>query len=172
MNPLGGTLLIVGAVLEFVGIVALGWPDFIPWRDGLARWLTRTWRRVWAWILRRVLRRRGPAVGAFAVGDVTLAVAVSGFATTAVSGTAPLEQKVAFLLQRDQEAQKKEQGLADEIKRLDKDVDKRLDALRDEMRGEYEAKLSAASEQYRSLRILGTFILFVGLVCTTWANFV
>ncbi|MGE3138437.1 MAG: hypothetical protein AB7I08_12365 [Thermoleophilia bacterium] len=168
MSPLGGTLLIVGAGLEFFGIVALGWPDFIPWRDGLSAWATRTW----GWIRLRVLRRKGRS---YSVTLGSAAESSHALRFTAIKGPPKgqsLAETVGWLVNRDREAQQKEQDLEHLIQDLDKAVDQRMDSSRDEMRGEYEAKLSEALEQYRSLRIVGTFILFVGLVCTTWANFV
>jgi hypothetical protein len=70
--------LVVGVVPEFVGIVLIGFPDFVPGAIRLSGWLRRNARHV-ADGFRRIFRRprRGVVVQVGAAGGVALGGSVS-----------------------------------------------------------------------------------------------
>ena len=88
------------------------------------------------------------------------------------SPTATLEQKVEFLLTRDQEAQRAVNALRGQIEDIQAESPKRLAQLREEVEAHFAQALNAALETHRLLRIWGAIALFLGLVCVTCANFV
>jgi hypothetical protein len=86
--------------------------------------------------------------------------------------TATLEQKVEFLLTRDQEAQRNVYALRGQIEDIQAESPKRLAQLREEVEAHFAQALNAALETHRLLRIRGAIALLLGLICVTYANFV
>ncbi len=85
------------------------------------------------------------------------------------TGATTLEEKVDWLLRRDQEAQRDVNDLARRLSRLENDLPGRLAALSDQLKGHVAASLAAAQADFRATRILGSLALVIGLVLTTWA---
>jgi hypothetical protein len=119
--------------------------------------------------LRRVVGRppRGDlyvdaALGTIALGGASAYGVVSTGATT-------IEEKVEYLLRRDQDVQRQASALADRLDRLEAESPERLAELRGDMETHVAYELSAALEAYRPLRIAGTIALTIGLVCVTLA---
>lgn len=165
------TLYIVGAVFELGGIVLVGSPDLIPGAVRAAAWIRTRWRPIEN-RLRRLLRLRGRpiVVQVSAAGSVGLAGSVT--LRKSASAEATLEQKVAFLLQRDQEAQRDVSELAQRVAAIEADASRRLDELRGEMKEHVARELTTAIEDYRAARIGGAVALAIGLALTTTGNFV
>jgi hypothetical protein len=164
-------LLAVGAVLEFGGIVAIAFPDFLPHGRRLSRWLGHRARIV----VNRVRRLLGmkPLQKIVSV-EAADSVEVSGrsSALVSVSEDATPEEKIEFLLRRSREAQQAINTLSGRVKDLEKHVPRQLDQLREDMQAHVSSELAAAEEEYRPLRTAGTLALGVGLACTTVSNFV
>jgi hypothetical protein len=171
VSGLAIVLLVVGAVCEFIGIVAIGFPDFLPHGRRLSRWLRRR-TRVVVNKLRRVLGL--PPLQTVVYGQAALeaSAALSGYAIKGVSPAATIDEKVEFLLRRDEEAHRAMNALNDRVDALEKALPLQLDRLREEMEAHVASTLTTAQEEYRALRVLGTVALAFGLLCTTVANLV
>jgi hypothetical protein len=171
VGALDGILLGVGAMLEFGGIVALAFPDFLPHGRRLSRWFAHRARVVINWV-RRLLGMKplqkvvsaSVAVEASASGRVSAIVGVRDGATQ--------EEKISFLLRRNQETQEAINKLSGRMLDLEEGTPRELERLRRGLQEHVAAELAAADYEYRALRIVGTMALAVGLVCTTVANFV
>jgi hypothetical protein len=160
-----------GALLEFGGIVALGFPDFLPGAQRLSRWLRVRGRS----LVNRVRRLLGlPPLRTTVSASAALEAdsAVGGSAVKSVSAEATLEEQVLFLLQRDQEAQRDVNTLGARMAAMEAKVPDKLEELRGQMETHVEQKLEAAEASYRSLRVLGAVLLACGLILTTLGNFV
>jgi len=156
-------LFVFGAVAEFAGIVLLGFPDLLPGAIRLSGWLRRQSNR-----LRRVvgLPTRPIVVSIGAAGEINIAGRVAALVVSRSGGT--LDEKVAFLLRRDQAAQRQENELADRVDQLEAESRQRIaDAQR-----EMEQHIAAETEAYRPLRIAGTAALALGLALTTVATLI
>ena len=89
-----------------------------------------------------------------------------------VSADATLEQQVGFLLQRELEAQRQVNALAQRVTDIEEGAPRRLGELRTELEAHVAHKLTQAQADFRAARILGAFALAVGLVLTTVASFI
>ncbi len=158
--------------MQFFGIIALAWPDLIPWKERLSGWLNDAYRRAENRLRR--LFRRPPRTRTISL-NVSLASArasASAAANVASSDGASLEDKVAFLLRRDQNAQQLENKVAARLNALEQEGPKRLDEVRAELKGHFEERRIEVLIRYRALRQAGAVLLAVGLICSIVANFV
>ncbi len=162
------TLLVVGGMLEFGGIFALAWPDLVPWKERVSGWMGRVYRKVAA----RLRRMFGRTPLELRWSDDVRPRVWPDLGVIEISEDATLEAKVAFLLSRDQAAQRAESVLQQRIGNLERAISRRLDEHRAEMMGHFSKKLTEALNRYRSLRILGAFLLAAGLLCLVAASFV
>jgi hypothetical protein len=125
MSAAARSLLILGGLLEFAGIVAVAWPDLIPYRDRLNRWLgiafRRSGNRVRRWFRLPPLTT---TVTIGAAGGASLAGRAS--ARVSITDDASLERKVEFLLKRDQETQDIENRFARRLNSLEDRVPREL----------------------------------------------
>jgi hypothetical protein len=171
VSTLQGILLAGGAVLEFGGIVALAFPDFLPQGRRLSRWLTHRADLLINGI--RLLLGLPPLHKSVSV-ETTDSVRVSDRASVLkLPRDDPIiEEKVAFLLERDQETQAAISTLGGRVQDLEEGTPRQLEQLREDLREHVVAKLASADEEYRALRIVGTIALAAGLACTTAASFV
>ncbi len=172
MNNAAIALLFIGGGSQFVGIVTLAWPDLIPWKERLSRWLTDAYRRAENRL--RQLFRRPPRTRtiSLSVSSASARASASAAANVASSDGASLEDKVAFLLRRDQNAQQLENEVAARLNALEQEGSKRLDEVRAEMEGHIEERLIEVLNRYRPLRQAGAVLLAVGLICLIVASFV
>jgi hypothetical protein len=165
------SLLVIGAALEFAGIVGVAWPDLVPGAQRLSRWLRPRYARAIDRVRRLLHLRRDVTIhagsGSFAIGT-----ALSARGTVSVSPHASIEDKVAFLLRREEHNQDAVSDLSQRLTALESETPKRLDDLRASMESHFAAELKAAQEEYLPLRVSGAIALAVGLVCVTLANFV
>jgi hypothetical protein len=89
-----------------------------------------------------------------------------------VAVDAPLERKVEFLLQRDQEAQSAANALAERVGTIERESPRRLDELQERMEAHVSTELAAALAEYRPARVIGTIALAIGLALATAANLI
>jgi hypothetical protein len=164
-------LFVVGAIFEFVGIVLLGFPDFIPGALRLSNWLRIRGRRLANRMRRLFGRPPGRTVVKLEAADeISLAGHLS--LMKHVHPDATIEEKVAFLVQRDQEAQRDVNELNERLTAIETETPRRLEELRGQMHTHVARELTEAMTAYRPLRIGGTVALAIGLLCVTVANFV
>jgi hypothetical protein len=88
------------------------------------------------------------------------------------AGQGTLEEKVEFLLTRDQEAQRDINALRARIEDFEEESSRQLAESGRVIEASFEQKLRTALEEYRPLRIFGVIALVVGLACATLANFI
>lgn len=164
-------LLIVGALCEFAGVILVAFPDLLPHATRFSAWLRRRTRPVVDRLRLLVgLPPRQHVLNLSAAAEANAAMRLS--VTKGVRAEATLEEQVAFLLERDQEAQRGANTLSRRIDDLEAAVPGQLDELRGQMHAHVERELTAAVEQHRELRVLGAVALALGLACVTVANFV
>ena len=92
--------------------------------------------------------------------------------TKGVALGASLEEKVEWVLRRDQEAQQEVNALTGRLADFEQASAKRLDELRAELRQDFDKRLVEEVEKYRPLRALGAVALAIGLACTIVVNFI
>ncbi len=163
MNGTEQYLFIVGGVLEFAGIMAVAWPDLLPYGERLSAGLGRAYRSAYertAGLMRQVSRRpRGVTVQAPAATLTPAGGLVTGRAR--VQPDAAYEDKVEYLLERDHDVQAMFDGLSAQ-------VEERLGEVRTELRVHVATEMG----RYRALRIGGTVALGLALACTIATGFV
>ncbi|SRR5712691_3232557 len=161
-------LLCGGAGFEFLGIIILAAPDLLPYRDLILRWLDRTTE-----LLDRRIRgvRPPPTVAAPDAVEIKLTGERASLIKS-VGASATWEQKVAFLISRDLEAQTHFNTLRDRVENLDQESAQRLQQARDEVERLFREELARMSRAYRVLKICGAAALLLGLFCATFANFI
>jgi hypothetical protein len=164
------TLYTLGALFELAGIVAVASPDLVPGAVRFAAWLRVRLRRAVDRLRRFIGRPRPQVIEVGLAGAVATAGSLSF--SKSVNANANLEQQVAFLLHRDQEAQRDVNALAKRVTEVEQGAPRRLAELRAEMEAHVEHKLTAAQADFRAARVLGAFALAIGLALTTIANFV
>lgn len=158
-------------MLELGGIVALGFPDLLPGALRVSTWLGRQWRRATNRLRRLVgLKPRAVVHTVGAAGEINLAGHISAVVSTSNVGS--VEDKVEYLLRRDQDAQRRLNEHDARLDRIEGETTERLAELRGEMETHVAHELSAAVEAYRPLRVVGTIALVVGLACVTAATLV
>lgn len=168
-SPSGSTiaLAIVGAVAQFMGILLVASPDLVPG----ARWVAHRALIIWSKI-ESLIRRALSLPPRTICGQVNLSgeLNLSG-RLTAIKGTTAttLEERVEWLLRRDHEAQRDVSDLAGRIAQVEGGVTELLKALRDELKSEIAGKIAAAQADFRAAHVLGTALLVLGLVLTTFA---
>jgi hypothetical protein len=81
-----------------------------------------------------------------------------------------IEERVAYLLRRDQDAQLRVNALEERLSSLEIWSRRRIAEVQQEMERHVAGELTAAEEKYRSLRVAGTVALLVGLICTGLAT--
>jgi hypothetical protein len=159
------TFYIGGALLEFVGIVLVASPDLFPYAERLSQWATPKFDRIRNWLgrPRRLVYNIPTAVSMELAGRV---VAMRG-----IGDEAPVDDKLRFLLTRDQEAQRDVQELSHRVEDVEKATHARLDALDDKMKRHVGERLDTSHREYLGLRIIGVAFVVAGLVCATVGNF-
>jgi hypothetical protein len=170
MNASAGVLYIAGASLELVGIVLVGSPDLFPQAARVSRWLRLRVEVITNRLMRLFGRPRHRTVTARAGVSAAGGLSASGFVS--VSESASLDEKVAFLLRRDEENQRRSNALHARVAAIEQESPKRLEELRREFEQHVADALASAHEVYLPLRLTGAGLLVMGLGCATAANFV
>jgi hypothetical protein len=109
-------LLVGGAAFEFLGIIVIVFPDLIPYGIRLSLWQRRHTRALFDHIGRLLGRPRNVVIEVPTASELN--IAGRGSPMKSASGAATLEQKVEFLLTRDQEAQRDVNMLRERIEDL------------------------------------------------------
>jgi hypothetical protein len=170
VTPAQGALYASGAFVELVGIGLIAAPDLVPGARRLSRWITPRWRTLENRLRRRLrLRPRSVVHTAGAAGTIEMAGSVS--AMKSVDPTATLGEKVDFLLRRDQEAQEQANAQAERVATLERESEKKLAKLREQMQTHVSTELAPASAEYRPARIIGALAVAIGLGLATGGNF-
>lgn len=159
-----------GAAIECVGILFVASPDLFPLAARVVRSFGARLSQVWRRALRLFGVRR--TVTAKASLGAMLVMGTRATFEKNIKDEATLEEKVAFLLRRDKEAQSDVQALAHRFDDLETALDPRLDDLRDSMAAHVGTSLEAVHRAYLPLRRLGVVLLVVGLAMATSGNFV
>ncbi len=136
--------LVVGVLLNLGGIVLALWQDVAP-------------------SLGRVLK-------ASATVPLKMTSRISG--VTSPRDGATLEEKVAYLLRQDREAQKVHNALAGRVEDLKRYTVKGFDDVWAKTKRHVEEKGTEALNLYRCHRICGAIFLTAGLLCLVAASFV
>ncbi len=168
--PVRATLYLVGAACELAGIGLVAAPDLVPGARRLSQWLERQWRAAET-RLRRVLRMK-PREQVIAMAGLNSAHATSSAsAIVSLDPNASLEEKVEYLLGRDEAAQRSANALNDRMRTLETETRRTAVELRGEVATRIEAETESAQADYRPVRIFGSVAFVVGLALTTWGNF-
>jgi hypothetical protein len=166
-------LYVLALPFEVAGLALLLAPDAAPyWRQLRAATVRRArteWWRVVGWI-RRLLRRPGPNV----VIQVPTAKAgtAAALGIQVMRGKPPgtIAQKVAILIDRDQENQKRLNQLETTLEDKSAAGDRQLAALRSELITLIATESQKAVDRHRGQRILGTVLVAFGAVIGTLGN--
>ena len=162
-------LFVVGVVIEGVAIIVFAAPDLLPGLRRLSAWLAPRLRRFENWLRRLLHLRRRPVVHQVSAGG---AIAVGGHARgiVSVNPDASLEEKVEYLIRREQVAQDVADRLSERIEAVASSLSDRVAALPAETRAHVSTELQAAVEADRPLRLIGALLLVVGLACQSVAS--
>jgi hypothetical protein len=162
-------LLAVGAALELVGIVLVGSPDLFPQAARVSAWLQA--RSQSAVDRLRAILGRGRDVTVTVGAADAVAIADNATVMKAASEGASLEEKIEFLLRRDQEAQRDVNDLRTKLAAIEGNMPEQLEQLRWAMEEHVNEALIEAHRRYLPLRVIGAVALAAGLVCVTVATF-
>lgn len=163
-------LLVIGGLLQFAGVLFIGFPDLLPHAVRLSSWLRRRAR----WVSNRIRRlfRMDPRPTTVEVGiALEGSAALSASAEVHAAKDLTIAEKVEFLIRRDQNAQRDLNRIAKRVETTENETSRRLDQLGDDLKAHVERKLTVAAEAYRPLRIAGTLALALGLVAVSIAPF-
>jgi hypothetical protein len=163
-------LYILGALCELLGIVLIAAPDLVPGAVRASRWTRLHWRR----IENRIRRLLGLPLRSIVhtVGMADTIEIAGRIAATKSTSALTIDEKVEFLLRRDQEAQRDVNDLRGSVADLEAETSRRLDEFRDELKTYVDNELVASEADYKIARIGGTIALAIGLTLTTIGNFV
>jgi hypothetical protein len=166
-----------GGSAELFGLLLVASPELVPILQRVASLGRRAWRQVLRLLrkveaaFRRLLRRPLPHVVSVGAGGAR----AGGFPPSgraSVGDEATLEEKVDYLLRRDQDVQdsleRLEGSLAALPGRWKTDVEQASQALRDE----HARALAELRDRHMQARLLGVVLLAVGIVLATAGNLV
>ena len=165
------TLYVLGAILELVGIAFVAAPDLVPGARRFSRWAAPRWRRFENRV-RRLVGLPPRAISVSVQGVTAAAVALGGTAIVTITHGATVEEKVEFLLRRDQERQQSEAEMGRRITAIERESPQRLAELRSDMEARVADEVEAAKVEYRPLRVLGALALTLGLALSTLGNLI
>lgn len=162
----------VGAILEWLGIMLVGSPDLVPLSKRFSRWGRQKAQAVTRGA-ERLFRRRKHAhvVGAVSAGG---SIAMTGHASVfhSLPADATIEQKVDFLMRRDQQSQTVNDALSRRLEELGAESETGLRGLRAELETLIDKNLGELKREYFLAKLVGVAALVVGLGLTTAGNFV
>jgi hypothetical protein len=156
----------IGVAADLLGIFFLAGPDFVPEGERLSRLLRRGENRV-----RRFLGRspRAFVINAEAGSYITFGLSASGMVGPGPRVTT-IDQKVEYLLRRDEAAQRDLNAFGDRVKRLEDESPGQVAKTEQELKEHVARELAAAHEKYRPLRQVGAILLVGGVVCLALAT--
>lgn len=163
-------LLVSGAAFELCGIIAVAWPDLIDPGRRISAWLRNRYEIIRHRLSRLLGRpRRHTASSGLGVYGLT------GHAAGLVHGVredASLEEKVAFLIRRNELTQERMDEVGARLTAIEEGTPERLEELRFAMERHIAEAIDIAHRAYLPLRIVGAVLLVVGLGSVTAASFV
>ena len=163
-------LYLVGGVLEVVGIILVAAPDLGPlWKSGQER-LRKAWDRLGAKVRSLLRRPRHVTASTSVSGGIALGGSARGI--VGVSPAATTEEKVAFLLRRDEETQNRIADLHEALARARTEADRKLADTRAELEERLMVEIRRALDLYRGQRLAGIGMLVLGAICLSAGNFV
>jgi hypothetical protein len=166
--PVQETLFILGAIFQLLGIVLVGSPDLVPGAVRLGTWTRGRIDRASARLLRLIGRQRARFVPLSDTAIVEMTGSVSP--VKSVNPQATLQERVKFLLARDQEAQRDVNALNERLAAIERDVPRLLDDLRTVIEAELGKRLEETQANLRAARLYGIVALLIGLALTTAAS--
>jgi hypothetical protein len=164
-------LYAAGGALEIFGIILIGKPDLIPYGETASLWLVARYRG----IVGRIRRRLGLPGREHKVSLDAGIVLASGIRATVIRGAptdASLADQVAWLIQRDREAQEKQNAIEGRVEDLEASLKGGLERQGEELRAHVADAIKREQMRNRDARALGALVLIAGVVCATSANFV
>ena len=160
---------VLGAALDFIGIMLIASPDLVPGAVRIAA-RARQWERTTENRLRRLVRLKPRPhfvnISATIEGRATL----SGSGITSFRDDADATEKLEYLLRRDRESQEAFNSLARRVETIEAETPARLEQLRDEMQTHVDARLTSRLADLRAARLWGVVALLSGLIIGTIAN--
>jgi hypothetical protein len=168
-------LLSIAGSLELWGVLLVASPELVPVLRRLGAALFDLWgstkslaRRAADWALRKLGRPRKH--------HVSLSAAVSGGGAMSAKGTvgvregATNEEKIEFLLQRDQATQSRLADLREELDELPRRWRADMEAKAGTLRREQQKGLARLRDEHLAARFGGVVLLVLGLGLATWGN--
>jgi len=170
MTPLKCWLYLIGPILEGLGILVILFPDALPGVTWAGRWLLRL-----ANTLANAVDRFARIVHDIRIaGGTASAVAVTarGRIVIAPGQNATLEEKVKFLFDKHLEIDGALDALRERFEKFEKETARRFEQTGRDVEAWTKEAIRGELERYRGGRISGSVLLFVGLVCSGFANFI
>lgn len=169
-------LLSYAGSAEFFGVALVATPELVPIFAAASSAIASLWRRFKAWLRRvadAVRRRLGRPRAHFISVSPAGSVATAGDLSARVSTSATtLEEKVEYLLRRDQDVQARLEGhdraLRDLPARWQADIGDTAATLRQE----HAEALDRLRERHLRARLLGVGLLVIGIAVATWGNLI
>jgi hypothetical protein len=170
VSSLKFALYLAGGVLEVAGIVLVAAPDLGPmWHAGQER-LRKAWDRLGAKVRALLRRPRHVTASASLSGGVALGGSARGI--VGVNPAATTDEKVAFLLRRDEETQNRIADLHEALAAASTDADRKLAEARAELEARLALEIRRALDLYRGQRLAGIGLLVLGAIFLSAGNFV
>jgi hypothetical protein len=163
-------LYLLGPILEGCGIIVILFPDVLPWLLRWWSWLQRHTRTL-ANGVRRMLGIRHDTRLAAQTGTLT-SVGEHARLVIAPGESAPLEDKVRYLMQKSLELDGAVDALRERFEKSEKETANRFDQARREVEAWTKEAIRTEIARYGAGRIVGSVLLIVGLVFSGFANFI
>lgn len=158
--------------LEVFGVLLVASPEIAPLLQRVGRALVAAWERakaLWRSIGRLLRRKRHHRVDVAGGGRLG---AVGGRATGRVSvpADATLEEKVEYLLRRDQDVQGRFDETGARLAALPGEWKADIAEASSELRAEHAAALEALRDRHLTVRLVGVALLVTGIALAMWGN--
>lgn len=170
-------VLSYGGSAELFGVLLIAAPELVPILHGAGSAVASAWTcaretarnaadtvRRWVGRPRNRTIRMGGTATVSATGSVSARVTVSAGTT--------LEDRVAFLLRREQEMQGRLEEITTTLNRHPEDWRGDIEAASEALRGEQADALRELRAEHLRERLLGLGLLLLGVVLATWGNLV
>ena len=170
-------LLSLGGSAELFGLLGVASPELVLARETAAPAVSRTWQRAAA-LVRRVENRVRRLLGRpqhhtiHTASELNIAMSLRGSARVSVSEGATLDEKVEYLLRRDEVVQERLETLHVSVSELPDRWQADIGAESARLREEHAAALAELRDEHKLARLIGVGLLFVGLVLATLGNLV
>ena len=163
-------LYVAGGLLQIAGVLLGASPAIFPCLRRFARWLYPRYVRLEN-RLRRLVGRARPQRHTIGPAD-EINLADSLVPVLSPSKQLSLEETVAWLVRRAEDAQKEHAELADRLEEGERVAVTRADELQRDMEAHVAEALVEAHREYLPLRLIGLALLVAGVASVTIAAFV